>query len=200
MNIKKDDIAGVILAGGMGRRMGGTDKGLQNFRQAPLALHALMRLSGQVGNVIINANRNIAVYEGFGVPVICDKQTDFAGPLAGMHAALSHITEPYLITVPCDVPQFPLDLVERLAEPFSRQPDLQLTVASTSGRTHPVFCMMKTEVFESMEEFLSNGGRKIDAWYAQLKHQAVDFGDETAFHNVNTLDELRALEKQAKQP
>lgn len=197
MSINKEDITAVILAGGMGRRMGGIDKGLQNFKQAPLALHALMRISGQVGNVLLNANRNIAVYEGFGVPVVCDKHTDYAGPLAGMHAALSEIREPFLVTVPCDVPLLPFDLVEKLSKPFATDPDLQLTVASTQGRTHPVFCMMRTHVLESLEQFITGGGRKIDAWYAKLKFQTVEFDDETAFHNVNTIEELKALEKQA---
>lgn len=196
MSINKDDITAVILAGGMGRRMGGTDKGLQNFKQAPLALHALMRISGQVGSVLLNANRNIAVYEGFGVPVICDKHTDYAGPLAGMHAALSYTNVPFLVTVPCDVPLFPFDLVEKLAAPFEVDPALQLTVACTQGRTHPVFCMMRAELLESMDAFIAGGGRKIDAWYANLKVQVVEFGEESAFHNVNTIEELKALEKQ----
>lgn len=197
MSISLDDITGVILAGGMGRRMGGIDKGLQNFRQAPLALHAMMRLSGQVGSLSINANRNIGVYEGFGPPVICDVQPDFAGPLAGMHAALAQATEPFLVTVPCDVPMFPTDLVKKLSEPFEKNVGLMLTVAATGGRHHPVFCMMRTELLPSMEEFLRKGGRKIDAWYGNIPHQAVEFGDEAAFHNINTLQELKELEKKS---
>jgi len=197
MSISTDDIAAVILAGGMGRRMGGTDKGLQNFRQAPLALHALMRISGQVGSVTLNDNRNIGAYEGFGVPVICDKEPDFAGPLAGMQSALSYATVPFLVTVPCDVPLFPYDLVEKLSKPFEDNVGLMLTVASTKGLAHPVFCMMRTEVLPSMEEFMRKGGRKIDAWYANLPHQKVEFDDESAFHNVNTIEELLELEKRA---
>ncbi len=195
MSISTEDIAAVILAGGMGRRMGGTDKGLKNFRQAPLTLHALMRISGQVGSVTLNANRNIGAYEGFGVPVICDKEPDFAGPLAGMQAALGETTAPFLVTVPCDVPLFPYNLVEKLAKPFEDNVGLMLTVASTKGRAHPVFCMMRTEVLPSMEEFMRKGGRKIDAWYANLPHQKVEFDDEKAFHNVNTIEELLELEK-----
>lgn len=197
MSISLNDITGVILAGGMGRRMGGIDKGLQNFKQAPLALHAMMRLNGQVGSMTINANRNIAVYEGFGIPVICDQQADFAGPLAGMQTALSYATVPFLVTVPCDVPMFPTDLVKKLSEPFEKNVGLMLTVAATNGRHHPVFCMMRTELLPSMEEFLRKGGRKIDAWYADIPHQSVEFGNEAAFHNVNTLQELKELEKKS---
>ncbi|MFN7504630.1 MAG: NTP transferase domain-containing protein, partial [Limnobacter sp.] len=120
MSISLDDIAGVILAGGMGRRMGGVDKGLRNFKSAPLALHAMMRLNSQVGSLCINANRNIGVYEGFGVDVVCDIQPDYAGPLAGMQAALAHTNSPFLVTVPCDVPMFPFNLVEKLSAPFEK--------------------------------------------------------------------------------
>lgn len=195
MSISTDDIQGVILAGGMGRRMGGIDKGLRNYKNAPLALHAMMRLNGQVGSLCINANRNIGVYEGFGVEVVCDVQPDFAGPLAGMQAALAATTTPFLVTVPCDVPLFPTDLVKRLSEPFEKNVGLMLTVAATQGRQHPVFCMMRSELLPSMEEFLRKGGRKIDAWYANIPHQAVDFDDDAAFHNVNTLEELKELEQ-----
>lgn len=197
MSISLEDITGVVLAGGMGRRMGGIDKGLRNYKSAPLALHAMMRLNGQVGSICINANRNIGVYEGFGVEVICDTQPDYAGPLAGMHAALSNTTIPFLVTVPCDVPHFPLDLVQKLSEPFEKNVGLMLTVAATQGRQHPVFCMMRSELLPSVEEFLRKGGRKIDAWYANIPHQAVEFNDESAFHNVNTLEELKELEQKS---
>ncbi|MCQ8895900.1 molybdenum cofactor guanylyltransferase [Limnobacter humi] len=197
MNISPDQITAIILAGGQGRRMGGIDKGLQNFKGAPLALHALLRLQPQVGSVCINANRNLGVYEGFGVHVICDKEANFPGPLAGMHAALYEADVPFLVTVPCDVPSFPADLVEKLKAPFEADPSLQLSVASTAGRSHPVFCMMRIDVYENLDEFMRSGGRKIDAWYAKLNHAVVEFDDEDAFHNVNTLAELKELESRA---
>lgn len=194
MSIPIESIEAVILAGGMGRRMGGVDKGLQTFKQAPLALHALLRIGPQVGRVMINANRNIGVYEGFGLDIVCDREPDFAGPLAGMHAALVETNSPFLVTVPCDVPLFPMNLVEKLSAPFEGRPDLMLTVAATQGRAHPVFCMMRLDVFDSLETFIRKGGRKIDTWYAELVHEQVEFGDEHAFHNVNTLPELKELE------
>lgn len=197
MIISLENTAGVILAGGKGRRMGGIDKGLRNFKNAPLALHAMMRLNGQVGSIMINANRNIGVYEGFGVEVICDTQADYAGPMAGMQAALNSTTAAFLVTVPCDVPLFPTNLVEKLSAPFEKNVGLMLTVASTKGRHHPVFCMMRSELLTSLEEFLRKGGRKIDAWYLNLPHEAVEFDDEAAFHNVNTLEELKELEKKS---
>ena len=115
-DMTRNDITGLILAGGRGSRMGGVDKGLQNFNGMPLALHTLMRLQTQVGNVMINANRNLAAYESFGAPVWPDALADYAGPLAGFLTGLERCETPYLLTVPCDTPLFPLDLVQRLAD------------------------------------------------------------------------------------
>src|SRR5690606_11557876 len=114
--IDKTDITGLILAGGRGSRMGGIDKGLQNYQGMPMAMHALLRLSPQVGQAMVNANRNLGAYEAMGVPVWPDNLPDFAGPLAGLAVGLERCETPYLATVPCDCPRFPLDLVERLAQ------------------------------------------------------------------------------------
>ena len=114
--IDRDQITGVILAGGRGSRMGGADKGLQPYRGVPLAMHALLRLAPQVGEVMINANRNLAAYESMGAAVWPDALADYPGPLAGFLAGLEHCTTPYLVTVPCDSPHFPEDLVARLAQ------------------------------------------------------------------------------------
>src|SRR5271155_2698102 len=95
--------------------MGGVDKGLQLFQGVPLAHHALRRLSPQVGQVMVNANRNLERYRAMGLAVYSDAVPDFAGPLAGVLAGLDHCLTPYLVTVPCDTPYFPHDLVERLA-------------------------------------------------------------------------------------
>src|SRR6476661_9914986 len=111
-----NDVTGLILAGGRGSRMGGVDKGLQNFRGMPLALQTLMRLQPQVSDVLVNANRNLAAYEALGVPVWPDALPDFAGPLAGFLTGLERCETPWLATVPCDTPLFPPDLVARLAE------------------------------------------------------------------------------------
>lgn len=188
------DIAAVILAGGRGSRMGGVDKGLQSYKQAPLTLHALFRIQPQVAEVCINANRNIGVYEGFGMPVVFDHFTDYPGPLAGFHAGLVHTTLPYLVTVPCDVPEFPSNLVEKLIQPFQDDPTVALTVASVSGKTQPVFCLMSTQVITSLEVFLKSGQGKIDKWFEQLNFQVVEFESEQEFHNLNTLQELQAME------
>ena len=111
-----DRVTGLILAGGRGSRMGGTDKGLQPLRGMPMAMHVLWRLAPQVIDVVINANRNLGAYEGFGRTVVPDASADFQGPLAGMLAGLPYCETEWMMVVPCDTPHLPTDLVARLLE------------------------------------------------------------------------------------
>lgn len=204
--ISPQDITGLILAGGRGSRMGGVDKGLQNFNGLPLALHTLMRLQLQVGAVMINANRNLSAYESFGAEVWPDVLADYAGPLAGFLTGLERCETPYMVTVPCDTPRFPLDLVTRLADALERE---GAEIAMAAGperdeqgqvrvRTQPVFCLLKVDLLESLTRFTQGGGRKIDAWTAQHATVVVPFDqpgdDPLAFANANTLAELKQLE------
>jgi molybdopterin-guanine dinucleotide biosynthesis protein A len=204
--INPQEITGIILAGGRGSRMGGVDKGLQNFNGMPLALHTLMRLQMQVGSVMVNANRNLAAYESFGTSVWPDVISDFAGPLAGFLTGLERCESPFLVTVPCDTPLFPLDLVARLAEALERD-DADIAMAAAPEpdkdgrmqlRTQPVFCLLRIDLMESLVAFTQGGGRKIDAWTEQHKTVVVPFnqpGDSPhAFANANTLTELHQLE------
>ncbi len=196
--ISPDEITGLVLAGGQGRRMGGVDKGLQNHHGMPLALHALLRLSPQVGQVLINANRNLAAYESMGVPVWPDAMSDYPGPLAGILVGMEHCETPYLATVPCDSPQFPVDLVSRLAEGLIAH-DAEIAMAATrsadgSIQVQPVFCLMQTDLLESLVSYLHRGERKIDRWTAQHRCATIVFDDASAFVNANTLGELQALQ------
>ena len=191
-------ITGLILAGGRGSRMGGVDKGLQNHAGMPMAMHALLRLAPQVGQVLINANRNLGAYESMGVPVWPDTVPDYAGPLAGFLTGLERCETAFLATVPCDSPMFPLDLVQRLAALLEGE-DADIAMAATvedgTVRTHPVFCLMRTEVTESLVRFTHGGQRKIDRWTAQHRCVEVTFDDAQAFANANTPDELRRLQQ-----
>jgi len=205
--IDTQEITGLILAGGRGSRMGGVDKGLQNLNGMPMALHTLLRLQLQTGQVMINANRNLAAYESFGVPVWPDVLADYAGPLAGFLTGLERCETPYLATVPCDTPRFPLDLVPRLAEALEREDaDIAMAAAPEQDkdgqikvRTQPVFCLLRVELLESLVDFTHKGGRKIDAWTALHKTVVVPFDqpgdDPLAFSNANTLAELKQLEE-----
>jgi molybdenum cofactor guanylyltransferase len=196
--IETKHITGLILAGGRGSRMGGVDKGLQNLRGVPLAMHALMRLSPQVGEAMINANRNLGAYEAMGVPVWPDSLADYAGPLAGFLTGLEHCETPYLVTVPCDSPLFPTDFVRRLAEALEAA-DAEIAMAATleEGRlqVQPVFCLMKSELLESLVKFTQGGQRKIDKWTALHRCVEVPFDDALAFTNANTRDELQQLQR-----
>jgi len=180
---------GIVLAGGRGSRMGGVDKGLQPLRGRPMIEWVLERLTPQVAEIIINANQNIERYESYGHRVVPDEIGGFAGPLAGLHAGLKAAAHPLVVTVPCDSPFLPEDLVQRLLASLKSN---DLAVARTGDQPHPVFALMKRQVRESLEAFLATGGRKIDAWYAALTVVEVSFDDEAeAFRNINTLEELK---------
>jgi molybdopterin-guanine dinucleotide biosynthesis protein A len=200
---ESSDITGLVLAGGRGSRMGGADKGLQNFNGIPLALHTLMRLQPQVGELMVNANRNLAAYEAFGAPVWPDVLADYAGPLAGFLTGLERCETQWLVTVPCDTPLFPQDLVARLAQAAGRD-DAEIAMAAAREedgqlRPQPVFCLLRVDLLESLVRFTHGGGRKIDAWTAQHRTALVAFDapgdDPRAFFNGNTLAELHQLEQ-----
>ena len=206
----KSQITGIVLAGGRGSRMGGVDKGLQLYNGIALAKHAIEQLQPQVGHLLINANRNLEIYQAWGSPVsadvLMDGITDFAGPLAGFLIGLQHCTTPYLMTVPCDTPRFPSDLVRRLADALSQQ-DADIAMVSSPDeegvlRHQPVFCLMKRELVASLKAFTDAGGRKIGAWAAQHKLARVNFNevsdDPKAFYNANTLEDLQLLSSYEK--
>ena len=187
-------ITGAVLAGGLGRRMGGVDKGLQLLNGRPLVGHVVERLAPQVDELLINANQNGERYAAFGHRVVPDEIPDFAGPLAGLHAALSAAAHPLVATAPCDSPFLPADLISRLFSALTAT-GADLAVARTFDQPHPVFCLCKRDVLPHLTEFLASGGRKIDRWYATLKVVEVAFDDEAdAFENINTREELGRFE------
>jgi len=187
-------ITALILAGGRGSRMGSVDKGLQLFKGKPMVAHVLERMSPQVDEVIINANRSIDQYAAFGHRVVPDTIDGFAGPLAGLHVGMTQATTTLLATVPCDSPFLPLDLVTRLHTAMEVG-NVDLAVAKTYDQAHPVFCLVKRDLEPHLREFLASGQRKIDKWYATLRVVEVQFDDqESAFANINTEVELRELE------
>ena len=189
-------ITGVILAGGRARRMGGVDKGLQSHQGIPLAMHALLRLSPQVGDVMINANRNLAAYESMGVPVWPDSIGEFAGPLAGVATALERCETQYLATVPCDSPNFPADYVARMARELEEAgAEIAMVATPEDGewRTQPVFALLRTDLLASLVTYLHAGHAKVETWIAQHRCVTVRFDDAHAFAGANTLAELQRL-------
>ncbi len=146
---------------------------------------------------MISANRNLAAYRSMGVPVWPDPLPDYAGPLAGWLAGLEHCETRYLVTVPCDTPNFPPDLVERLAEALEREgAEIAMAAAPEGGvvRTQPVFSLLEAGLIESLVRYLHEGGRKVYRWTEQHRCAAAVFPDAGAFFNANTAEELRALQ------
>ena len=185
-------ISGVVLAGGQGRRMGTVDKGLVLLRGEPMVRHVIDRLAPQVDEILINANQHADQYARFGHRVVADTIGGFAGPLAGLHVGLSSASQPLVVTVPCDSPFLPEDLVARLHAGLVAE-SADLAVARTFDQPHPVFALVRREVLPHLTQYLAGGGRKIDAWYATLTTIEVGFDDEAdAFRNINTAEELSA--------
>jgi molybdopterin-guanine dinucleotide biosynthesis protein A len=188
-------ITGVILAGGLGRRMGGLDKGLQALRSRPMVAWVIERFGPQVDELLINANQNGERYATFGHRVVPDQIPDFAGPLAGLHTALTAATHPLVASVPCDAPFLPTDLVVRLLQALTVH-GADLAVVRTFHRPQPVFCLCRRQLLPSLTEFLNSGGRKADRWQAAQRMVEVAFDDRAeAFANINTRDELGRWEE-----
>ncbi|MDR0775922.1 MAG: molybdenum cofactor guanylyltransferase [Azonexus sp.] len=185
-------ITGVILAGGLGRRMGGVDKGLQLLAGRPLAAHVAARLGPQVDELLINANQNAAAYAALGYPVVADRIAGFAGPLAGLHTALSVARHPLVVTAPCDSPFLPADLVARLAAALA-DGGHDIAIARSAERIHPVFCLCQRSLAAPLGAFLAAGHRRFSQWLDEQRTVEVSFPDEAAFANINTAAELALL-------
>lgn len=180
-----------MLAGGRGTRMGGQDKGLVELEGRPLAAHVLARLAPQVGALLISANRNLDRYAALGAPVVTDlpEHGPFAGPLAGIRAALAAIETPWLAVVPCDAPNIPLDLVHRLAAGLA---GARASMAVAGGRAHGLCCLLHASLRGSLDAALARGQRRVASWLASVGAQAVEFADADAFANLNAAVDLHA--------
>jgi molybdopterin-guanine dinucleotide biosynthesis protein A len=187
-------ITGVVLAGGLGRRMGGEDKGLVMLAGQPMVAYVLAALRPQVGPMLVNANRNLERYAGFGLPVVADALEGYQGPLAGVLTALRHCQTEFLVTAPCDAPLVAADLVARLHAALDAV-EADLAVASDGKRQQPVFLLLRASLAPALEAYLAGGGRKIDAWFGQLRVAEADFSDQPdTFVNVNDPGERQRVE------
>lgn len=183
-------VTGLILAGGQARRMGGTDKGLVDYRQQPLIEHVVAALTPQTEQLLINANRNHDTYAAYGYPVIRDDIEGYHGPLAGMLAGLEKLESDFLLTAPCDCPFITAHLRQRMLETllFSGK---TLAVATDGERIQPVFSLLPRHLKDSLRRFLDSGERKIDAWLYQHDVAEVDFSDcPEMFTNLNHPEDL----------
>lgn len=187
-------ISAIILAGGRATRMNGVDKGLVLLQQKPLIAHVIARLTPQVNEILINTNREIALYKTFCLPVLQDEHADFIGPLAGFSLGLKYSKHDYVLTVPCDSPLLPLDLAPRLMARLLAQ-DADIAVAASDDNVHPVFSLCKKSLLPSLTDYIAQGERRVSSWQKSQRYIEVDFSDcNEAFVNLNTLEDLAALE------
>ncbi len=191
-------VSALILAGGRATRMGGVDKGLVAFQSKSLIQHVTSRLTSQVDEIIVNANRELAHYNELGFRVLQDEIVDFAGPLAGIQLGLKYAANDLVLFVPCDSPLLPLNLAEKLEQALTSN-QVDIAVATCGLNVHPVFCLCKKTLLPSLENFLALGHRKLNAWQKSQHCIEVDFGnDNIAFENLNSLDDIRQLESKFK--
>ncbi|MCL7420918.1 MAG: molybdenum cofactor guanylyltransferase [Methylobacter sp.] len=187
-------VTGVILAGGLARRMNNQDKGLVNFKGRPMISYAIAALTPMVDQLIINANRNMEQYRQFGLPVVADQTDSFDGPLAGVLTAMIYADADILVVMPCDSPLVTTEHLEKLLSTRAEQ-NADVAVAFDGERLHPVFLAIKSTLKNSLEAYLASGQRKIDLWLERQNMVKADFSDSPEiFMNINTMNELTALE------
>ena len=194
MTLSSSDITAVILAGGQGRRMGGQDKGLLEFKGATLVEILIDKLERQSVDILINANRNRERYLEYGYPVIGDQLEDYQGPLAGFASAMSRVDTDYILTLPCDSPFLVDDYVARFVEGFENS-ESPVVVADDGERLQPVHALIRVDLQSSLHRFLDSGERKIDRWYALHDFARADFSDcADMFRNINTPSDQQSLQ------
>ncbi len=192
---------GILLAGGLARRFGGGDKGLQLIGGRPMLGHAIDRLGPQSDGLILNANGDKARFASFGLPVIGDSIAGFPGPLAGILAGMEWVAanrpdHPWIVTAGTDYPFLPLDLVDRLTAQL-RTTDVEIVLASSAGRLHPVIGIWPVAQRDDLRRAIEvEGLRKVEAWTGRYKAAVVDFPADLydPFFNVNTPDDLLKAE------
>jgi len=202
------DLAGVILAGGLSRRMGGGDKCLRDLGGRPLLAHVIDRISPQVRQLALNANGDPRRFAAFGLPVIADVVPDHAGPLAGiltgMEWARAHMPEVrWVLTASADAPFLPRDLAPRLLAAVEAD-GVPLACARSSGRTHPPIGLWAVDLAADLRRaMVEDDMRKIDAWTARHGISLVDWSDHPVdpFFNANRPEDLEtALDLLAAAP
>ena len=192
--IKQSNVTGVILAGGLARRMNNQDKGLLIYKNRPMISYAIEALKSITDQTIINANRNKEAYQAFGLPVIADQTDSFDGPLAGILTAMINSNSNTLLVVPCDSPLIKATHLQKLLTTL-KEYKADVAVASDGKRLHPVFLAINTSLKDNLQEFLNSGQRKVEKWLEQQNKVITDFSETPdIFTNVNTLSELFKLE------
>jgi len=199
MQQTQPSITTVILAGGAARRMGGEDKGLTKLNNKAMIAYVLERLSGQSSSLSINCNRSQPAYAKFGYPLFEDTISGGLGPLAGLLSALERSESDYVLSVPCDTPLLPTDLVERMLHTLTQE-RAEVCTVNDGDRLHPVVLLVKRDVLTGLRRYLTEGGRKVHDWFYSVPHCSADFSDQPeAFININTPEQLATLQQRLQQ-
>ncbi|WP_298441136.1 molybdenum cofactor guanylyltransferase MobA [uncultured Ferrimonas sp.] len=185
-----------VLAGGQARRMNGEDKGLIEVAGKPMVQHVLDRLQANTMATMLISNRNQQRYGELGYPVYSDEVPDFAGPLAGICRALQQAQTEFVIAVPCDTPMLPQDLIPQMLATLTEH-NADIVIARDEQQDHPVLMLLKRNLLGSLQQFLSDGERKVIRWCQQHHMEYCDFnGQAHAFANINTPEQKQQLEQQ----
>lgn len=185
---KRLAVTGLILAGGQGLRMGGQDKGLVDYKGKPLVDWVIERLLPQVDELLISANRNLDEYSNRGYRVVTDSLPDFQGPLAGMLAGLQLARHEWMLSVPCDVPHLPRNLVMHLAEHAAGR---EAVFARDAERDHPAILLLNKACLPKLMDYLEKGERSVKGLLDALNVAAAAFPDPAAFGNMNEASQLK---------
>jgi molybdopterin-guanine dinucleotide biosynthesis protein A len=189
------NITGVILAGGGGRRMGGEDKGLLPLHGKTLVQHVIDRLAPQCHYLLINCSRNQQAYADFHYPLISDSMPGGLGPLAGLLSAMEVSQTPLVLSIPCDTPALPLDLVARMLNTLEES-QADICTVSDGERLHPVILLARISLRDTLHAYLQGGARKVHDWFYSQAHGIADFSDQpNAFTNLNTPQQLQEAER-----
>jgi len=194
MNYTQNDVTVIILAGGLGRRLNKQNKGLISLAGKPLVKHVIDRLIPQAQHIIINANQDLKDYQLTNFTVVQDKFENNQGPLAGILSCREQIKTSLVLTVPCDSPLLPLNLLERMMIEYNSHSQSPLCVAHDGLRLQNLFMLFNSNKFNHLEHFFKLKHRKVSDWIQTQVYEEVDFSDQQSqFININTEDTLNAL-------
>ncbi|MGD8933172.1 MAG: molybdenum cofactor guanylyltransferase MobA [Gammaproteobacteria bacterium] len=181
------DISCIILAGGKGRRMGGADKGLVQFKGRLLIAHVIENIAPQVDDIVISANRNLDQYKKLGYAVYADQSDDFDGPLAGIASTLPHCQHDWVLIIPCDMPSLPANLVASMVKAAA---SARLVVINAGGKHQLVF-LLHRDLLGSIMHYLDSNEHSVMQWVDSVDHQKLDMAINNSFLNINKPEQLQ---------
>lgn len=188
---RTEAVSAIVLAGGRAQRLGGIDKGLIELAGKPLIAHVLQRLTPQVGDIVVSANRHIETYAGFGWPVVPDTESGYPGPLAGILAGGARARHDWLLVAPCDTPFLPDTLASGMLD-RARALEVPLVRARDAEQVHYAIMLLHRSLLTDLADWLAAGEHRVRAWQARHGHADVLFDQPTwAFLNINTPEDLR---------